>query len=53
MYHLLALAEAELVQEAKNKLSVLKDVFRVNVLNGVIGCVDVGVTVLERSLKDE
>lgn len=50
---LLALAKAELVKEAKNELSMLKDMLGVNVLNGIVGCVDVGVAVLERGLKDE
>lgn len=50
---LLVLAESELVQEPKNELSVLEHVFGVDVLDGVVGGVDVRVAVLERSLENE
>lgn len=50
---LLALAEAKLVQESKNKLSMLEHVIGVNVLDGVLGCVNVRVAVLEHRFEDE
>jgi hypothetical protein len=49
----LALAEPELVQKSENELSMLEHVLRINVLEGIIGCVDVGVTVFECRLEDE
>lgn len=47
------LTEPKFVQEAQHELPVLKYVLRVNVLDSVVGRVDVRVTVLKRSLKDE
>jgi hypothetical protein len=47
------LTKPEFIEVPKNELTMLKDVLRVNVLDGVVRCVDVGVAVLERSLKDK
>jgi hypothetical protein len=49
----LALTEAKLVQESKYKLTVLQDMLRINVVDGIIGCVNVGVAVLKCSFEDE
>ena len=50
---LLTLAETKLIKETQHKLSVLKDMIRINVLDGVVSSMDVGVAVLESSFEDE
>lgn len=50
---LLAFAEAKFVQEAQHELSMLKYVLGVNVLDSIVGCVDIRVAILESSLEDE
>lgn len=50
---LLTFAETKLIKEAEHKLSVLKNMVRVNVLDSVVSGVDVRVAVLECGFKDE
>lgn len=49
----LAFAKTKLVKEAQHELPVLKYMLRIDVLNGVVGCVDVRVAILESGLKDK
>jgi hypothetical protein len=51
--HLLALTEPHLVQEAENKFTVLENVIRINVIDGVVCGVNIRVAVLECRLEDE
>lgn len=50
---LLTLAESKFIQKSEKQLSMLQHVLGVNVLDGVIGCVDVRIAVVKRSLEDE
>jgi hypothetical protein len=45
------LTKSELIKVSKNELSVLKNVLGINVLNGIVWCVDIRVAVFERCLE--
>lgn len=49
----LNLAETQLIEEPENKLTMLKNVFGVNVLDGIVSSMNVRVAVLERGLENK